>query len=458
MSRLHRSAKPFLAVAIVGAVALVVAGCGAIFVPGSLKGEQPAGIGSVGIHFKFCTLAGDFVTSEEFACGPNTENGQVRYVIGIAVPAGSTPPQTFTANPLGSGPPIVFTRDDGVAREIAAGSAAEQHTLAEFESENFLSPEALETLRGVVGSTWPPSGLQGVGYVSAPFSEVAGTSAEEWSVDTEFGLPGGPAPYVGPFEAAVAIGFPEHGGEPVNGPAHCRRIEEGVTTEPGTGELFCTGTIQQIKVGTSDLRVGVPAQPAQAFVGGQTQVSFPIQYGGTAATVPTFVLGATTTAPGATVTPGTFAPGAPDPTSHLSPAGTGEVTVSVPKSVKPGTYAVTLTATAPQGGVVSQTGSLQVTRPKLKFGALKRNRKKGTATLKIKVPSAGRLKIAGKGVARVKKKANKAKTLKVKIRATGKVAKKLKRTGRAKLKLRATFKPSSGISVSKKKRVVLKRR
>ena len=140
------------------------------------------------------------------------------------------------------------------------------------------------------------------------------------------------------------------------------------------------------------------------------------------------------------------------------PNGSDKVTVSVPKNVKPGTYQVTLTAQTPQGGVATGVGKLKVTKPKLKLGKVKLNPTKGTATLKVKVPSGGKLTISGKGVKKVKKKAKKAKTLKVTIASTGSTHAKLDSSGKVKLKVKATFKPSSGISVSKTKKIVLKLR
>ena len=134
------------------------------------------------------------------------------------------------------------------------------------------------------------------------------------------------------------------------------------------------------------------------------------------------------------------------------------MTVSLPKKIKPGTYKVTLTATTPQGGVTTGVAKLKVTKPKLKFGAVKLDPAKGTATLKVKVPSGGKLTIAGKGVAKVKKKAKKKKTLKVKIASTGSASAQLGSSGSVKVKVKATFKPTSGISVSKTKSIVLKLR
>ena len=224
-------------------------------------------------------------------------------------------------------------------------------------------------------------------------------------------------------------------------------------------ESFCGGGVQQTQLVPSDLRIAAPAKPAQAFVGGSGTVSFPLKFAGPASPLPSFALSATTSAKGGKAKPAsaTFTPGAPDPTTHLAPTSPGKVTVSVPRNIKPKTYTVTLTAMTPQGGVATGVAKLKVTKPKLKFGAVKLS-SDGTATLKVTLPGAGKLTIAGKGVAKVKKKAKKKKTLKVKISPTGSAGAQLDSSGSVKVKVKATFKPTSGISVSKTKSIVLKLR
>ncbi len=451
MIRARRFAKPVLALIAVGAVALVVAGC-AFVKPGSLAVSQPAGIGSVRVHFIFCTVGGS-----EF-CGPNEEDETLQYLIGIAVPPGSVPPASFTAVPIGGGAPLVFTRNDEIPPEMAAASVTLQKTLKEAESPE--EKKLAEEIEKMFGAIWPPSGLQGIGYLSSPSQEVKG-QATEWSVDADFGLPtaadGGPFP--GPFATAIAEGFRVVSSEqPATRPVHCVRFEG--TTSIQESEAVCFGGAPQVQAGTSDLRIAAPTKPAKAFVGGSTQLAFPLKFAGTGATVPTFALSATTTAKGgkAKLAPSSFTPGTPNPSTHLSPTGTGKVTVSLPKGIKPKTYEVTLTAKTPQGGTVTQVGKVKVTKPKLKFGGVQLDTAKGTATLKVKVPGGGSLTIAGKGVAKVKKKAKKAKALKIKIASTGNAGALLDRSGSAKVKVKATFKPTSGISVSKSKSIVLKLR
>ena len=450
MFRGSRFAKSALALIAVAGVALAVSGC-AFIKPASLSVSQPAGIGPVRVHFVLCTEGGE-------DCGPSGESATIQYLAGIAVPPGSVPPATFTAVPIKGAAPIVFTRNDAVASEIAASSVAAQKALATAKTPKEI--EEAEELKKAFGGPWPPNGLQGVGYLSAPHQETKGETAE-WSVDADFGLPAvaGGGPFPGPFGTAVALGFRTITvSEPATRPVHCLRLESGV--EAAEDDAFCSGSVQETQLGSADLQIAPPAKTAQAFVGGSAKLAFPLKFAGTGAAVPTFALSATTTAKGGKVAlaPGSFTPGTPDPVTHLAPTGSGKVTVSVPRGIKPGKYTVTLTAATPQGGAVTQVAKLKVAKPKLKFGKVRLNTAKGTATLGVKVPGGGRLTIAGKGVAKVKKKAKKAKMLKLTIASRGGASALLEKTGSVKVKVKAKFKPSSGISVSKTKSIVLKLR
>ncbi len=451
MFRDRRFAKPVLMLIAVGAVALAVSGC-AFIKPGSLTVSQPQGIGSVRVHFALCTVGGS-----EF-CGPNGEDTETfQYLIGIAVPPGSVPPATFTAVPTKGGLPIVFTRNEEVAPEMAASSAALQKLFGEVKTPK--EAEEVEKFKQVFGALWPPSGLQGVGYLSAPIQEVKDQDLE-WAADADFGLPvlADGSPFPGPFSTAIALGTREvSGSQPATRPVRCAKPAPGGETQDG--EAFCGGSVQQVQLGTSDLKITAPAKPGQAFVGGSGQLAFPLKFAGAGA-VPTFALSATTTAKSgkAKPAPATFTPGPPDPTTHLAPTGSGKVTVSVPRGIKPGTYQVTLTAKAPLGGTVSQVAKLKVTKPKLKFGGVQLDSATGTATLKVRVPGGGRLTIAGKGVAKTKKTSKKAKMLKVRIAPSGRTTTLLGSAGSARVKVKATFKPTSGISVSKTKSIVLQLR
>lgn len=452
MFRDRRSIKSVVVLAVAAVFALAVSGC-AFVKPGSLTTSQPGGTGSVRVHFVICTVGGSQL------CGPNSSEAETfQYLVGIAVPPGSTPPATFTAVPINGGAPIVFTRNDEVVPELTASSAAQQKLLAEAKTPKEI--EEAEEFKTLLGELWPPSGLQGVGYLSAPVAEAKGASAE-WSIDADFGLPvaADGSAFPGPFATGIAMGLREvSGSQPATRPVRCIRLES--EAKPMEGEAFCSGSVLQGQTGTSDLRIAAPKKPGQAFVGGSAELAFPLKFASTVASATKFALTATTTAKGGKtkLASKSFTPGTLNPTTHRAPTGTGKVTVSVPRGIKPGTYQVTLTAKTPQGTTTTGVAKLKVTKPKLKLGKVRLDAAKGTATLKVKVPGGGRLTISGKGVARVTKKAKKAKTLTVTIAATGNTSALLGNSGSVRVRVKATFKPTSGISVSKTKPIVLELR
>jgi hypothetical protein len=437
LSRIRRPVKPLIALATVIAAVLVLSAC-AFFKPNSLSLSQPGGIGSVRVHFVICT------EPETTGCTPSEDTEERQYLLGIAAPPGSSPPATVTAVPVGGGSPLVFTRSDEVATEIAAATANLQK-LAENEGKG--GEEGIQA--------WPPPGLQGIGYISNTHLEKDGELVE-WNVDADFGLPvpGDGSPFSGPFATGLSLGSREvTPTQSASRPVHCWRFD----AEPQESESFCFGTVQQGQIGTSDLKIGAPPRTS-SFLGGKATLAFTANSASTAAGLPTFNLSATSTLPKAKVSLSsqTFIPVAPDATTHRSPAANQTVTVNVPKNAKPGTYEVTLTATTPQGGSVSQVAKLKVTKPKLKFGGVKFNKGKGTATISVKVPSAGTLTASGKGLVKTKKKAKKAKTLKLTIKAKGKTKGQLEELGKAKVKAKFSFKPTSGIVVKKTKSLTLK--
>lgn len=451
MSRLRRLPKPLIVLLAAASLLIAIAGC-AYFKPNSLSLSQPGGIGSARVHFVLCSVASNL------DCEPNNAEGSIQYLLGIAVPPGSTPPQTITATPVsGGGAPIVFTLNEEVAKEMAASSAGITRELEKTGGTPEEEEDRKEAQR-IIGGIWPPSGLQGVGYLSGAVLEAKGPSYE-WSVDADFGLPAAAdgSPFAGPFAAGIALGLREVGPEfPENSPVHCVRIEEPKAPD---GTALCGGTNQLSQVGTSDLRIASPSKATQVFVGGSGPIKFKLNYGSTAATVSTFALKAKTSEKGgkaALTTGATFLPGALDPTSHRAPTATSEVKVTVPKNAKPGTYEVTLTATTPQGGTATGVAKVKVTKPKLKLGGVTLNKAKGTATLTVKVPGAGTLTVTGKGIVKAKKKAKKAKKLKITVKTKGKTKTQLEATGKAKVKANISFKPTSGISVKKVKSLTLR--
>jgi hypothetical protein len=444
LSRLRRSAKSLIVIGAVLTAALVLSAC-AYFKPGSLSVTQPAGVGAVNLHFALCTKA-----EPEISCQPNKEDEELQYLLGVAVPRGSTAPPTLTAVPSGGGSPIVFTRNEAVAPQLAASSVALEN---EFKAEEPL----LSEIAGF--QAWPPPGLEAIGYISNPVAEKEGEQ-NEWNVDGQLPLPvpAEGAPYPGPFEVALSYGFRLVGpGLSPDRPVQCASL----AGEPSESTAFCLGTGLDGRFGTSDLKLGGPAK-ATAFVGGQAKIEMPLRFASSAGVFPAFSLAGASSLSKAKVklSPASFAPGAPDPSTHNSPPGSTVATVTVPKNAKPGTYDVTVNATAvPGGGIVSQVVKLKVTRPTLKLGGVTLNKSNGTATLKVKIPGAGTLTATGKGIAKAKKSAKQAKkpkTVKLTIKANGKAKTQLAEEGTAKVSVKVKFKPLSGTSVTKTKKITLK--
>jgi hypothetical protein len=104
----------------------------------------------------------------------------------------------------------------------------------------------------------------------------------------------------------------------------------------------------------------------------------------------------------------------------------------------------------------------------LKFGKVKRNKRKGTAILPVTVPGSGTLSIGGKGVVKKRpgldrvgrhlaRQVPQAGTYKLKVKAKGAKKQQLFDTGKVKVKAVVTFKPSSGDAVHDTKKIKLKK-
>jgi hypothetical protein len=434
VSSLCRRPKFLVLLVAVAGLALALSAC-AFFKAGSLSVSQPGGIGAARVHFVLCTEPGG---EGKPACNENETEGEIQYLLGIAVPRGSSAPGTVTATPVGGGAPIVFARNDQVASQIAAGTSA-LHAAEPAE----------------IGS-WPPPGLEGVGYLSGVVVESKGAPTE-WSVDADFGLPSTAdgSPFVGPFKASPALGFRGVGPEAsADRPPKCITSEK----EAEPTDALCIPSEEEAEANTSDLRIA-SAPTAAVFVGGTATLPFGVNFGSTAPTAPTLSVTATSTLSGAgvTVSTPTFTPAAVDPGTHRS-SGSETVTMAVPKTAKPGVYEVTLTAKTTQGGTATQVEKIEVTKPKLKLGKVKLNKGNGTAKLSVGVPSAGTLTISGKAIVKAKRTAKGPKTLKVTIKAKGKAKKTLSSTGKAKVKAKIVFKPTNGASVTKTKSITLKKK
>lgn len=415
LGSIKRVVLPLLAVVL---VAVAVSGC-AFFKPGSLQVSQPAGIGSVRVHFELCS------TGEKGGCELSESNGEGQQLLGFAVPIGASSPATVTAVPKPGAQPMVYFRNEQVGAALASEAKDES------------------------GKPWPPPGTQVIGYITGPIVEVAGPQ-QEWTVDAEFGLP--PAADGGssgaPYPVTIASGW--------------RGIGEGIQpSQPldcTVGEKFPDSLFSQCYVnegttlGVSDLKIKPPKVRATAFPGGKGTVAFSLDFASSANAPPSFSLKGSTSVPRGSISmpQRTYAPSGVAGATFRAEGATRSVVVNVPNGTKPGVYEATITATAAGGGAATALAKLKVQRPTIKvLGKPQRNRPAGTAVLKVQVPGAGTVTLSGKGVAVAKRTTKGPKTLKLPLAAKGAAKLALLADGSVRLRPKLKFKPDSGAAVKK---------
>ncbi len=93
-----------------------------------------------------------------------------------------------------------------------------------------------------------------------------------------------------------------------------------------------------------------------------------------------------------------------------------------------------------------------------KIARVKRNRKRGTAAVRVKLPGAGKLRVRGAGVKRASKAVSGPRTLNLRVRAAGKKAKRLRRKGKVVVKAQLTYRPVGGAPRTKTKKIRLVKR
>ena len=91
-----------------------------------------------------------------------------------------------------------------------------------------------------------------------------------------------------------------------------------------------------------------------------------------------------------------------------------------------------------------------------RFGKVRLNKRKGTASLAVKVPGPGSLSLRGKGIRGQRKAARAAGTVKLAVRPKGKAKRKLARTGKLTVKVAVTYRPSGGAPATKTKKIGLR--
>jgi subtilisin-like proprotein convertase family protein len=176
----------------------------------------------------------------------------------------------------------------------------------------------------------------------------------------------------------------------------------------------------------------------------------------------TFDQASTTDVPYPPVT-GTYRPtegGQPAPFDPPAPTGPYPLSLSNFIGIEPnGTWSLFVHDEGTgDSGSIAGGWSLTLTAPpsnQFTFGNLKRNKKKGTATLTVNVPRPGILALSGRGVVpqrlvrtsavrRAGKVVGAAGAVKLKIRSKGKKKRKLNRTGTVKVKAKVTYTPTGG--------------
>jgi hypothetical protein len=434
--RTARSLRLVLGLLALLAAGLLLSGC-ALFKPGSLKTSQPAGIGSVHVHFELCsTDEGEDGTP----CEKPEEEGDGQQLLGFAVPIGATAPATITALPkTAKTPAMTYVRSDQVGAAMASG--------ARYPGPKFVPWQ-------------PPPGTQVVGYITQTLHEGPG-DLREWTVDADFGLPAaadGGSNGV-PYPVTVASGWravSDKDGIPASRPVDCKEFEG--TPEAPLSQCFVNEALNQ---GVSDLKVQPPAAAATAFPGGQGAISFGLDFASSAASAPSFGLTGGTSLPGGSVSLSdrVYIPGPVGGAAFRAALASRQLTVAVPVGATPGTYDVVLSATTTGGGTATGVAKLQVIEAKVKLvGKPKLRPRAGTAVLTVAVPGAGTLTASGAGVVAAKKTANQAQRLKLTIKAKGGAKKALTSTGKAKLKLKLKFQPSSGAATTRSASLTLKLR
>ncbi len=97
------------------------------------------------------------------------------------------------------------------------------------------------------------------------------------------------------------------------------------------------------------------------------------------------------------------------------------------------------------------------------FGKIRRNQRKGTATIAVDVPNPGELTGSGKGVkvasaAVISRRVTAPGKVKLRIRARGSKKRRLERTGRVSVRLKVTYTPTGGDHRTRSKKLRLKKR
>jgi hypothetical protein len=182
-------------------------------------------------------------------------------------------------------------------------------------------------------ATYPEDGMHWVGYVSDVQSPPVGYGSA-FGVSPRFSLP--QHPFAGPFPYKVVGGWRELTDADADGSAAIDCTDTGSTSCAETG-----ASGDDTSLATLDLAVLPGGDVPAVEAGGHVSVPFSLQLYGTGGEGARFALSASSDLAGASLS-----------VARSAGAGGSEVGVSVPAGTAPGTYRVTLEATAPADGDV----------------------------------------------------------------------------------------------------------
>jgi hypothetical protein len=323
--------RTLLALATALAASALLAGCVAF--TGPITITQQDVIGKERVTFTICASnhpdgAGgnpDHPGCDEPVNGDaQVSNGSYQVLLGFRVPAGTTPPSSFSAS---SGESLTFARSASYEQQL----------------QTFVPAPA--------GQTW-------VGYLSNVYSYNAGADndpAKKASFSLDFGLPPGSdgKPFAGPFTIRPVVGGRDANGSPGGDGDPARPVGCGDTVFGGGSDINSANTdcidnpdqattATNLTGATRDL--GIAGAQVAANPGKRVSVPFTARYAGNADPAARFTLSAQSLFRDTTVTPstGVLVPGT-NSTSQLS------ASLTVPKRAAAGQYLVALVATLPNG-------------------------------------------------------------------------------------------------------------
>jgi DNA-binding beta-propeller fold protein YncE len=125
-----------------------------------------------------------------------------------------------------------------------------------------------------------------------------------------------------------------------------------------------------------------------------------------------------------------------------------------------GLYTCRVTAANQAGSSTQTSAAVQVApRPaRVKITKVKLNRRRGTATIFVRVSSAGSLRLTGRGLVKRTRSSGGAGTVRLAVKTRGKARKRLLRRGKARVRAKVVFTSQEGTTASTTKAIVLRKK